>query len=71
MKEEFTLISLDERHRCNAERQLNAEDEQERTERSLFITQALRLDKKAIGQAEAMKLSRMTNTTTAIVHIDR
>lgn len=71
VKEGFKIILLDGRHYCSATRQLNAEGRQEWTECPLHVTQVIYEDGQAVGEAEVMKSSRITNTSTAIVLIDR
>lgn len=49
---------------------LKAEDVHEWTERPLCVIQVIRRDGQAAEQAEAINLSRTTNTSIAIVRID-
>lgn len=70
VKEGFKLIILDGCDRYGAVRQGKAEDGHEWTDRPLCMSELICRDVQAIGQIEATKLSRMTNTSVAIVHMN-
>lgn len=67
----FKMISLDGRHRCNSVHQSEAESAHDWTECQLGVIQIISRDFQAIGQAKAIKLSRMANTSMKIVRMDR
>lgn len=62
---------LDGHYRCRGVLQLNAEGGHAWTEHPLGIALVIRCDSQAIGQANTMNLSKMSNTSTVVVHIDR
>lgn len=65
------MISLDGHHRCSAVCPIKTEGEHEWIERSLHVTKVLHRDSQPVGQVEAFNLSRMRNTFSPIVRMDR
>lgn len=69
-KECFKLILLDGCTRFRTARQLNEEGEHEWAERLLSVIEVICQGGQAIEQAKAIRLSRMTNRFTVIMHTD-
>lgn len=64
------MVLLDESHHCRAVSQLSAEIGCEWTKCQLHFVQDIYWDSPDAWQAEKIKNSGMTNTSTAIVHMD-
>lgn len=70
MTEGFKRLSLDSRHLCSTVRQHRAGIGHKRSEHTLCAFQVIRTYAQTVGQPEVIKLSGMTNTSTAILRMD-
>lgn len=70
LSDKFKVLVFDWNRCCSAVRQLNTEGRYESIEYLLRVIQVIRWDGQTARKAYATMLMRMTNTSTAMVHMD-